>query len=560
MGCVVAIQNTEARTVAMNKESEEQSKGIMIPSVYVSVRFDRPHPSGSSLRLVNIQTFLVIAVMLLPLTQATYPGVHLHFFYGDGCPHCGHEMSFLDYLEATYPTLVIHRYETWGNKTNAELYVKAAEAYDERATGVPATFIGDEFIIGYGSDATTGKLIEDSVKKCVEGRCVDPFVKAGIIEPGPSDMQMDLSDVDICVVVFLDMTCEPCVRIMPFLEEMEKRYNIDIDTVEVNHTGNAHMYGVYRQHHGVKDTGYPIAFIADKYLMGESSIRDNLPGLLERCRSESCVCPAGRVIPYTPQVPGPEDTVQGDVIINIPLFGTVDTRQAFLPGLTLAIALVDGFNPCTMWVLSFLLSLLVYAKSRRRILLVGFTFIAAVFVIYFLFMVAWLNVFLYLTYVEPIRIFIGLVAVIAGLINMKELFWWKKGVSLTIPDRFKPRLFKQARSLVKEGETAAVITGTLFLAAFSSLIELPCTAGFPAIYTKVLTLRGHTGINYYAYIAAYNAFYILPLSLIILGFAYFMEHRKYTEEQGKYLKFGGGLIMLLLGLALIFKPELLMFG
>ena len=175
-------------------------------------------------------------------------------------------------------------------------------------------------------------------------------------------------------------------------------------------------------------------------------------------------------------------------------------------------------------------------------------------------MSAWLKLFLYLGYINAIRIIIAIIAILTGLINMKDFLWFKKGVSLTISNKFKPKLFEKMRSVVKEESVVLTILGTVVLAAFASLIELPCTSGFPAIYTKILSMQGFQGVSYYFYIMIYCLIYIIPLTVVIALFAFFMKGEKMTEKHGKILKLIGGIIMLVLGLILLINPNLLMFG
>ncbi len=509
-------------------------------------------------------TMVALFALLLSIScaKAANDTVSIHFFYGEGCPHCRDEEPFLDYLEETYPSLEVYRYETWSDPKNAELYQKVAAGYDGEARGVPGTFIGEHYMVGYGSTATSGKRIEGYVKECLEKGCVDPLVKAGITTETTPSGYPDLSDVDVCLVVFLNMTCSPCERLLPFLDELETRYNINITTYEVNNPIENAIYKDYRQRHGIKEVGFPLAFISGYYLMGEGLIRDHLPSLLEDCPKRDCMCSAGNVVPFTPGVPGPGDdvTTPPDVQVCLPFLGCINPINAFLPALTVAIALVDGVNPCTMWVLSFLLSMLFYARSRRRIIMVGLVYLVTVFTVYFMFMAAWLNTFLYIGYIDWIRYSIGVIAVVAGLINIKDFFWFGKGISLVIPQRFKPFLLRQMRNLTR-AEGWALLSGTVFMALSASLIELPCTAGFPVIYTQILTQQGFTGMSYYLYLVLYNIVYIIPDACVLAVFLVFMErNRKITEREGRWMKLAGGSIMLVLGLIMLFKPDMLMFG
>jgi len=236
-----------------------------------------------------------------------------------------------------------------------------------------------------------------------------------------------------------------------------------------------------------------------------------------------------------------------------------------LPLFTFFIALIDGFNPCNLFVLTVLLGLLVSAShSRERIYAVGYTFIFVIFIIYFLFMAAWLNIFKYFGFVTPLRIGIALIALIAGLINCKELVAFRKGVTLMIQKQHKGPLLKRIKKMkdiIVNGSMPTLILASVGLAAFASLVELPCTAGFPIIYTGILTGKMlANSFSYYSYLFFYNLVYVIPLLVIITIFGYTFKGRQITKGQMQIVKFIGGLIMILLGLILLINPGLIGIG
>ncbi|MFP4473222.1 MAG: hypothetical protein ACLFPX_05040 [Candidatus Omnitrophota bacterium] len=233
-----------------------------------------------------------------------------------------------------------------------------------------------------------------------------------------------------------------------------------------------------------------------------------------------------------------------------------------LPVFTFLIALVDGFNPCNMFVLTCLLAVLISTSDvRKRLYIVSVSFVAMVYIFYFMFMALWLNVFKYISFITPLRIGLGIVAVGAGLINCKELFFFKKGISLTIQDRHKGPLMKRIqgmREIIEKGSYPLLISSSLGLAALASLVELPCTAGFPIIYTGILSGKGlENSAVYYVYLIFYNLVYVMPLCVIILIFIYTLKVRQVTQRQMEIIKFIGGVIMLLLGIVLLVNPGLL---
>ena len=239
-----------------------------------------------------------------------------------------------------------------------------------------------------------------------------------------------------------------------------------------------------------------------------------------------------------------------------------------LPWFTFVIAIVDGFNPCTLWILSFLLVLLISSfegdgkSARKKMLIVGLTFASVVAVIYFLFMAAWLNIFKFIGFIDPLRIGIACLAIFAGLINCKEFFAFRKGITLMVQEQHKPfilRKIEKVKEVVKHGSTFALIAASAVLAAFASLVELPCTAGWPMIYTAVLSSKVFEGsAAYYIYLIFYDLIYIIPLCSMILLFAWFSKGKKITKEQTQIIKLIGGLLMILLGIVLLVNPELLM--
>lgn len=233
-----------------------------------------------------------------------------------------------------------------------------------------------------------------------------------------------------------------------------------------------------------------------------------------------------------------------------------------LPAFTFIIALIDGFNPCNLFVLTLLLGLLVSAShSRKKIYITGYTFIAVVYIIYFLFMAAWLNIFKFIGFIDPLRISIASIALIAGFINCKELFFFRKGITLMIQEKHKAPLLKRiehVKDVFVKGSIPMLILASVVLAVFASLVELPCTAGFPIVYTGVLTGKVlESGLSYYLYLLLYSLVYILPLSVVIGVFGYTLKARQISKHQMQVIKFIGGAIMILLGVILLVNPAII---
>ncbi|WP_455211085.1 hypothetical protein [Kaarinaea lacus] len=241
--------------------------------------------------------------------------------------------------------------------------------------------------------------------------------------------------------------------------------------------------------------------------------------------------------------------------ISLPIIGQLDFERFSLPTFTVILAGLDAFNPCAFFVLLFLLSLLVHAKNRAKMLLIGGIFVFFSGLLYFLFMAAWLNLFLLIGQINAITYIAGTLAVVFALINIKDYFWFKQGVSLSIPDNAKPGLFARMRRLVNSDNTMAMVLAAMGLAAFANMYEFLCTAGFPMVFTRILTLNELSPSVYYLYLFFYNIVYIVPLVLIVIVFSATLGAKKLQERQGKILKLLSGMMMLCLGMILLLEPN-----
>ncbi|MDG4597827.1 MAG: thioredoxin family protein [Candidatus Contendobacter sp.] len=241
--------------------------------------------------------------------------------------------------------------------------------------------------------------------------------------------------------------------------------------------------------------------------------------------------------------------------LELPLMGRVDPGALSLPVLTVVLAGLDAFNPCAFFVLLFLLSLLTHARDRRRMLLIGGVFVFCSGLVYFGFMAAWLNMFLLVGELRIMTLLAGGLAVVMGGLNTKDYFVFRHGPSLSIPGEAKPGLFKRMRGLVDAERLPTLLAGTVALAIVANGYELLCTAGFPMIYTRVLTLRTLSTGGYYFYLTLYNVIYVLPLLVIVLVFVWTLGSRKLQEREGRRLKLLSGAMMTGLGLMLLLCPE-----
>jgi hypothetical protein len=256
--------------------------------------------------------------------------------------------------------------------------------------------------------------------------------------------------------------------------------------------------------------------------------------------------------------PGPSGSgapISGGAPVSLPFVGQVDAASVSLPVLAVVLGGLDAFNPCALSVLLFLLSVLVATRSRTRMAVVGLTFVAVSGVVYFVLMAAWLNVFLIAGELRVLTLAAGAAAVVAALINIKDFVWFRRGVSLVIPESARPAIFGRMLDLGEATSFRAILVATVLVAAAANTYEMLCTGGFPVVFTRALTLHDLPTPTYYGYLVLYNVVYVAPLALIVVGFAVTLGSRAVSVVEARRLKLLSGLLMLALGVELLVSPD-----
>ncbi len=523
----------------------------------------------------NILPILIFALFLLGVNSLVGMGqasaaekTVVYFFWGDGCPHCAVEKPFLEQMEQKYPELEVKMFETWENLDNAELFQKVAAVYGIQARGVPTTFIGDfEPIVGYADYMADD--IEDKIKHCIDNGCVNPGVKAGIEKEKKNEESDGGANIDvqpeqtqneeICLHLFYKEDCPQCSRITNFLQDLEKKYNVTIKKHDIGVEEENLLYQTFKDKYGLMTGAYPIIFLGDKYYIGDKAIKDYVEKEIIRCKKEACMCPLENIKGFTPFLPQSKDiTPETQEKLKLPFVGEINISSMPLFLTTAIIAFVDGFNPCSLWLIAFLLGMVIHSGSRKKIFLVGVTFLLVTTTVYGLFMVGLLNVFLYVGYLRWIQVAVALLALIFALVNIKDYFWYKKGLSFTISDKYKPKIFKDVRGIMKkDNSTWGMVLATAAMALGVVLVELPCTAGFPVIWTNIITQHHTQGIAFALLLVLYLLIYLLD-ELIVVGVATLtLKASRFEEKHGRILKLIGGMIMLALALVMFIKPDLM---
>lgn len=361
--------------------------------------------------------------------------------------------------------------------------------------------------------------------------------------------------VRVPITLFWSKRCPHCLDALSFLDRL-RREEPWIEVRDFELTGDrAHvaLYVEMARGLGQEARSVPAFFVCGQMFTGfdaAEAMGARLLGLARFCRQ------AAQVGETRAQVSdGGSGAGASGGGIDLPLFGRLDASTLSLPLFTLVIAGLDAFNPCAFFVLLFLLSLLVHARSRARMLVVGGTFVLFSGLVYFLFMAAWLNLFLLIGGAPVVTLVAGAVALVIGALNVKDYFWSGQGPTLSIPEKAKPGLYRRIRGLIAADHLGTMLIGTVALALAANSYELLCTAGFPMVYTRALTLNDLAPGRYYGYLALYNLIYVLPLLAIVLVFSLALGRCKLSEGQGRLLKLFSGLMMLGLGALLLVAPE-----
>ena len=365
---------------------------------------------------------------------------------------------------------------------------------------------------------------------------------------------------------FWGQGCPHCLQEKQFLEKLEKKYpQLTIHRLEVSgDSQNLKLLNQVGQRLQVQISGVPFTVVGQDYFVGwqadettgaalEAAVQKNLasPGI--DVVTEFLTVKPAIVPPAAPKII-PEK-------IKVPLLGELETRALSLGLLTVVIGALDGFNPCAMWVLILLLGFLVGMEDNQRRWILGSTFVVASALVYFLIMVAWLNLFLFLGFLFWVRLSIALVALGAGSYNLWELFGNPAGVCKVSGGRGRRyNMICKIQEFIKKESFWLALGGIILLAFAVNVVELICSAGFPVVYLQVLSLSSLPWWQYYAYILLYILIFMLDDLIIFFAAMITFQVTGMSTRYKRFSNLFGGLLMLLLGLLLIFKPEALMFG
>lgn len=388
-----------------------------------------------------------------------------------------------------------------------------------------------------------------------------------------------LAEDKVDLYLFYGKGCPHCAKELTFLKELEDQYpNLQVHLYETwDHAENNKLLTRVKSALGIQNSYVPFTVINGFSYTGYS---ENVAYQIEKriqdydfqkediVRKVLANPSAYDTVPKREEVTNSQNTKQSqreeieddDTTIILPFLGKVDAAKVSLPIMATVIGLVDGFNPCAMWILLFLISMLIGMKDRKRMWILGLTFLISSALCYLFFMLSWLNVAKMVSSITFVRNMIAIVALIAGTINLVRYFTKEEDACDVVDDKKRKKIFQKIKKFTNEKHLIPALLGIILLAFSVNLVELACSAGLPVLFTQILAMNDLSTFEYGFYIFMYIFFFLID---DIIVFAIAMVSLKVTGFSTKYSKYShliGGIIMLLIGILLIFKPEILMFN
>ena len=354
------------------------------------------------------------------------------------------------------------------------------------------------------------------------------------------------------IEIFVREGCPHCEAARSFLDELAReRPGLIVSVVDIGRDPAAlvRLHELAR-HAGIAQPGVPTIRIGDELIVGFDTpattgarIRASLTGASIPGAAGGSTC--GVAVESECKAP-PQD------MVDIPFIDRqASVEDIGLPLFTIVVGLLDGFNPCSMWVLILMISMLATLGDRRRMLAIAGTFVALQGLAYFAFMAAWLNLFLLAGISRFSEIAIALLAIAAGAIHLKDFVALGRGISLSIPAAAKPGIYARLRAILLAERLWPALAGTVVFAVLVQIVELLCTSGFPALYTRILTLHQFDKAAYYGYLLLYNLMYVLDDIVVLSIGVVTLSLRRLQEKEGRLLKLLAGLVMIGLGIYLL---------
>ncbi|MBQ2909792.1 MAG: hypothetical protein IJE53_03220 [Bacilli bacterium] len=374
----------------------------------------------------------------------------------------------------------------------------------------------------------------------------------------------------ITLYLFYGDGCPHCAEEKLFLDEIKGSYdNFEIVMYEVwKDKDNQVFLNKVKSELGIERSGVPVTIIGDTYMVGWSealegrvtrAIRfyknNEYTDVVEQIKNGTYVKPVEEESSFEKE----EEKSDEDATIDVPLIGKVNLKNVSLTTAGVVLGLIDGFNPCAMWVLLFLISMLLGMKDKKRMWTIGLTFLGSSALVYMLIMLSWLNIVVSIATSIWVRNAIAVVAIIGGIINLVNYFKHQDSGCSVVDEKKRKSVFSRIKKFTQEKSLILALIGAVALAFSVNIIELACSAGLPLVYTQLLAINNITGFGAFFYVLLYIIFFLLDDLVIFFIAMKTMEVTGFSTKYNKYSHLVGGLLMVAIGLLLIFKPEWLMF-
>ena len=355
----------------------------------------------------------------------------------------------------------------------------------------------------------------------------------------------DVEDGKVNIYFFHKTSCPHCKKEGKLLDSLEQKYeNINVYRFEVSgNSQNAKYLDEVKKLFDETSGGVPYTVIGTETFLGYNSyVGEKFEKTIQNYLGIK------------------KETEQEKATFNLPILGKTDAKEVSIPFVAILLGVIDGFNPCAMWVLLFLINMFIDMKDKKKMFILGYAFLFTSALVYFLSMLG-ISVVLNVTAVKQIQILIALVALVAGVLNIRTYIKTKNDTGChVVDDKKRKKMVKRVIKITKQESLFLALIGVIALAASVNLVELACSLGFPAIFSEILALNNVTGALRILYLIIYVFFYMIDdlivFTIAVSTFTIAAKSTKYT----KYVNLIAGIIMILIGTLLIFKPEWVMFN
>ncbi len=377
---------------------------------------------------------------------------------------------------------------------------------------------------------------------------------------------------NLTLYVFKGDGCPHCKAEMDYLDTIKDKYtNLEIKEYEVWYDDdNASLLTKVESYFNIKRSGVPTTIIGNTVIQGyqnESSTgkkierainfyeENDYKDIVKEIKDGTATKNTKKPDKFQEE----ETKLDKETSVKAPIVGNVNLKDVSLLTSAVILGLIDGFNPCAMWILLFLISALIGMKDRKRMWTLGLTFLITSGLVYMLIMLSWISIAVKITTVVWIRNIIAIIALIGAILNLKSFIKSKNSGCEIVDSKKRKNIFSKIKKFTSEKSFILAFFGIIGLAISVNLVELACSAGLPLIFTELLAINNVSGFIKFIYIGIYIIFFLIDDIIVFTISMYTMKATGISTKYGKYSHLIGGLIMLLIGLLLIIKPEWLMF-